>query len=213
MSKQKVLISYAKLRTDALLTKCKEILQSMGGNISFPNPNPAVADYETLIASFEDAILTATTGNKLAVAQRNTLQNEVLLKTKALGQYVNSIAEGKLDMLTSSGFTLGKLPEPRIIGNPTNLQVVQGTNPGSLLSKVPAVAGAITYIHQFAQHPLTENSVWTSATSSRSRYEFEDLEQGKMYWFRVIAIGSNDQKTYSEETSQYVSQRTLNLVA
>ena len=48
---------------------------------------------------------------------------------------------------------------------------------------------------------------------SRVKFEFTGLEQGKKYWFRVAAVGSNGQLVYSTEMAQYVLQRSLTKAA
>ena len=79
--------------------------------------------------------------------------------------------------------------------------------------KTRGYKGVKGFLYQVAPDPLTDKTEWTTVASSRVKYEFDNLEQGKLYWFRIVAIGSNDQLVYSNTVSQYVMQRTQLMAA
>jgi hypothetical protein len=108
-------------------------------------------------------------------------------------------------VLVSSGFTLAKTGQPVApITNPQGLQVENGVNSGEVISSVNAVKGAMAYVHQYTADPITDNSQWISVTSTKRKNVFTGLEPTKIYWFRVAAIGVNEQIAYSEMLSKIV---------
>ena len=96
---------------------------------------------------------------------------------------------------------------------PENLILSQGLNAGSILCSINAVKNATGYLFEATKDPVTENSNWISIPCTRTKCEFEGLEQGEQYWFRVAAVGSNGQVIYSNIVFQFVLQRTLDIAA
>lgn len=205
--KLKALINFRRYTDSDQETMAESILQSMDGNANFPSPTPALPDVQTLLNAYSTSLVNAATRDRNKVAQKNSDRAALEASLTSLGNYVNAVCNGNLLMLTSSGFPVSKLPQPRHIPNPETVIVEQGQAVGSLISRIPAVKGATGYVHQITPHPLTPESEWESFASSRTKYIFENLEQGKKYWFRVAAIGSNDQVATSSEVSQFVMQR------
>jgi hypothetical protein len=147
------------------------------------------------------------------VALKNQYRLELENLMRQLGNYVNTICMGDEAILATSGFELSKQPEPRHITAPENLTLSQGANAGSMMCKVKSVKGASGYLFEATADPITKNSNWISMPSSRTKFEFENLEQGKKYWFRVAAMGSNGQVIYCNEVFQYVLQRSIDAIA
>lgn len=205
--KQKALINFSRNSDSDLETLAESIMQGMTGNASFASPTPTLEDVQALLNSYSTALVNAATRDRNKVAQKNSDRTALEASLTSLGSYVNAVCNGNVVMLTSSGFPVSKLPQPRHIPTPENVIIEQGQEAGTLISKVPAVKGATGYVHQITPHPLTPDSEWEQFATSRTKYIFENLEQGKKYWFRVAAIGSNDQVATSSEVSQFVMQR------
>jgi len=201
MSKsQKAIVDFRKLRAAALIPQCEFIITSMTGNTSFPTPPIPLTEVQALLDSYSAALSAAASRDRNKVALKNELRlqlNEMLTK---LGNYVNLQSDGDITMIISSGFELSKLPQPRYISTPGNVKVKQGVNAGSLVCKIKADKAATSYIHMMSPAGVPE---WTSVTTSRSRYEFTNLEQGKEYSFKVVVIGSNDQTAQSATVNQF----------
>jgi hypothetical protein len=56
---------------------------------------------------------------------------------------------------------------------------------------------AKAYIHQYTTDPLTGDNVWTNQVTTELSYTFTGLKSKEKYWFLVIAIGLNGQKSAS----------------
>ena len=210
---KKVLINYGKGRDADFLVKCREVEKGMTGNAYFPSPVPTIADFSKTVDDFDNAIPNAKTGDRNAVAKKNVLRLNLESMMRDLAMYVNLVSKGDIEKLTSSAFTLSKKPEPTHVPIPEILGVSQGLNPGTLIVKKRSYKGVKGFLYQVAPDPLTDKTEWTTVASSRVKYEFDNLEQGKLYWFRIVAIGSNDQLVYSNTLSQYVIQRTQLMAA
>jgi hypothetical protein len=206
---KKVIVDYSKLRDAELLSFCKIVVQSMDGNANFPAPVPTVEDMRATLADYESALTDAGNHDRQAVSRKNSLKKTTSDQVRQWAMYVNTVSQGNLNMLNSSNFKLAKDREPLWVAVPVIKTVMQGINPGTLVVVVEKDKGAKGYLYQIAEDPVTESTEWESYGDSRTRFEFSNLEQGKKYWLRVIAIGSNGQAVQSSEVAQYVMQRTM----
>ncbi|RTL56072.1 MAG: fibronectin type III domain-containing protein [Sphingobacteriales bacterium] len=184
--------------------KVAHILNSMTGNPAFPAPIPALADVQAALDKYREDLIAAATLDRVAIAKKNQSRAELELLTKQLGMYVMFIAREDVAILTSSGFTLSKQPEPRYITNPGNVTLSNGLSSGELVASVEAVPGAKSYVYQIVATEPTDTTMWESITVTRSKYTFNGLLPGKRYWVRVAAAGRDEQIAYSPVASQYV---------
>jgi hypothetical protein len=150
-----------------------------------------------------NARLAAEGLGKVNVADKNKYRKLLEQWLVALGVWVLFIANGDAATLTSSGYTLTKMPEPQRLDNPGNVSVSNGNSSGKLVASVARPKGSKSFIHQISGELLGESTVGTSNTSSRSRYTFTNLQPGKQYWVRVAAVGSNEQIAYSPVANQF----------
>jgi hypothetical protein len=204
----KALIDFSKNADSNLDVDCKNIYQKMNGNINYPNPIPSMDVIGKLVSNYSDALVAAKSRDKLLVAEKKQSRIDLEAGMGQLGNYVNTVSKGNLPMLASTGFPISKPPVPRIIFAPIIASIEQGINPGVLIVKISSVLTANSYQYFIAPDPLTKDTKWDSVSSGRTQHTFENLEQGKKYWFKVAAIGSYLQIAYSDEVSQYVMQKT-----
>lgn len=186
-----------------LETKAQAILASMTGNLYFPDPVPNIAELQTAITNYSNALIAAASLGRDNVASKNACRKLLVTALVQLAAYVTYAANGNETALISSGFTLAKNPEPRYITNPGSVTLSNGVTAGQLVSSVPRVNGASSYLHEICAEQPTEQTVWTSNASSRSQFVFKGLLPGKKYWVRVGALGSGDQLAYSPVASQF----------
>lgn len=201
---QKINLSFIGYSDSDFLTKGALILTSMTDNPNFPTPTPAIAEVSTAVGNYNEALNAAAGLGRVNVALKNKARKDLEAVLKQLGLYVMSVANGDAAMLTGSGFTLSKMPEPRHITNPGNVTLRNGVTSGELVNAVPTVPGARVYYHEFTDAAPTPETVWVRNQSSRARYVFTGLTPGKQYWVRVAAVGPGEQIAYSTVSSQYV---------
>ena len=202
--KGKIKFSFIRLTDSDLETKAGFILQSMTGNPNFLTPIPTLVDLQTALTIYSSALVNAEDRSRLRIAEKIQARQNLELLLGQLGMYVMYIANGDDVILTSSGFTLANVPEPQTIANPGQVTLSNGVSSGEMLAIVKAVYGAKSYIHQITANPLTDNSVWTNVTSSRSKMRYSNLKAGSKYWVRIAAIGSQNQTSVSPASSMYV---------
>lgn len=191
--------------TDAdFLGKAQYVLSCLIGNVSFPSPVPPLADLSAAIDGFALALVGAAAGTHGLVAAKNERRAELEAVYVQLGMYVMYIANGSVELLVQSGYTVSKDREPIYIGNPGNVTLVNGVTSGELDTSVAAVKGCKLYLYQITDSEPTEDTVWDSHTCSRCKYTFKGLVAGKKYWVRVAATGSGNQIAYSTIGYQFV---------
>lgn len=206
---EKVIVNYSNLRDAELLSFGRVVVQHMEGNGSFPDPVPTILAMKATLTDYETALTNAGNGDRQAISRKNTLKAACAYQLRQWAMYVNTVCQGNPDMLTSSSFKLAKGRQPVILSAPVIKNVLQGKNPDTLTVSVYGEKGVKSYVYQIAEDPITETTEWESYGDSRTKFEFSNLIQGKKYWIRVIAIGSNGQAIQSSEVAQYVMQRTM----
>ena len=202
--KAKIKFSFSRYTDSELETKAEFILQSMTGNPNFPNPIPTLADLQIALTVYSAALVNAENRSNQTVVDKNQARLVLEGLLGQLAMYVMYLANGDISILTSSGFSTTKVPEPKIIDNPGQVTLTNGKSTGELISYVKAVDGAKSYSHQITTGPVTAASVWTNVTSSRSKMLFTDLQPGKLYCVRIEAVGSQNQTALSPVSSMFV---------
>lgn len=203
MKMQKINTSFSIYADANLEQKAQYILGQMTGNGAFDSPVPPLPVVSDAVETYSLALVAAAGLDRTKVAFKNEARQSLETLLGKLGMYVMNVALGNVAVLTSSGFTLRKANEPVYIGNPGNVTIANGVTSGELIVSVASVAGAKSYLHQVSTVPPADNTQWVSASSSRSKYTYSELEPGKQYWFRVIAIGARQQQTSSPVATQF----------
>jgi hypothetical protein len=202
MKKQKINLSYRSYSDSAFLNKAGHIVSSMTNNIYFSNPVPPLADVQDALDAYSTALVAAADLGRVNVANKNKAR-EVLEKLLAqLGMYVMYVANGDVLILTSSGYTLSKSPEPRYIENPGNVTLTNGITSGEIIGAVKNVATS-GYTFEITDTLPTEETIWLSTPSSKSQFTFKNLVAGKQYWIRVAALGKRSQVAYSTVATMF----------
>ena len=204
MRLQKICLSFRPFSDSDFQTKAIFILTSMTGNPSFSDPIPTLAEVQTAVGNYSSALSAAAGLGLINVAQKNKARRELEALLQQLGMYVMYVANGDAAILTSSGYTLTKMPEPSYISNPGNVTLKNGVTSGELVDSVPQVNAARVYFHEICDTAPTETTTWTRYQSSKARFVFTGLTPGKQYWVRVAAVGTGEQIAYSTVATQFV---------
>lgn len=199
----RALIGLSKFTDASIVPFVEFILVSLTGNAFFPSPFPVLETVQDVLTDYKAALIEAGSRDRNKIAVKNQLRAQLNDLVKQLGYYVNNIANGDYTMIVSSGFPVSKQPEPRVVAVPDAPVIMPGKNPGTLVSKVKACSGATGYVHYLTQAPLTENSEWLTSATTRTVFEFTNLQPGTQYIAKVAAIGSNNQVVFSITVSQF----------
>lgn len=204
MFTQKISTGFSKYSDSAFEAKATDINAAMKGNVNFPNPNPDMSVVQAALDKYSADRVAASTGNHAAVVAKNSSRKALEILLAQLGVWIMSEAKGDVDKLATCGFTFTKKPEPRHIGKPGNVTIVNGLSSGQLIVSLPAVRGSGGYQFEITDVPPTDKTVWSSYVASSSKYTFKNLQPGKQYWIRVVVTGARQQVQYSDVVSKFV---------
>ncbi len=196
---------FEKLSDADLEVRSNNIENSMNGNPNFTTPVPAITVLQDGIATFTEALAIAKTGSPYDKAVKNQKRQDLIEVLHALGNYVLFTSNGDTVIAKSSGYTIAKEPSPAPeLVAASNQKLEDGANAGELRFSFDKVANAKSYMYQYTPDPITESSNWQSEVGTVRKVSFSNLESGKKYWCRVMAIGINGQGVYSEPISRIV---------
>ena len=205
MSVCRILNSFERYSDSELTVSYQRILTAMKGNPYFLTPTPTIEEAESLKVEFDGSLTAAQSGDRLKIAIKNEVRGKVIGLLHRWARYVEMIANGNRAIMLSSGFEVSKERTTSVqLEQPQNLTVIDGKNPGELIAYCDGVAGAKSLIFQYTTDPLSESSVWNNEPTTKSEVTFKNMKSGQKYWFRVVAVGSNDQRTVSIVVSRIV---------
>jgi hypothetical protein len=205
MKTSKLIRDYSKLSDANLDFKAQMIGISLNTNPNFPTTDPTLTEFAAVKAAFTTALQNSANGDRMAVAVKNQAREELLTTMRNLATNIESQAQGDRAKLASSGFELASENEsaPPLAG-PTNFKITDGLNPGELKLSVKGVPQAVSYLHEYTEDPLTEDSRWISKVSTSREHTFADIRSGLRVHARVAVIGRKGQEVYSNVLSRVV---------
>ena len=186
------------LNATQVAAKADYVVSKMNGNISFPTPTPTMLVLTAATDKLRDFISSAGSGAHEAIADRD-LQASVVRKLMAtLVQYVNLTSGSDLEVALSSGFEQVRKPEPAILGTPENVRSRPSAYKGCVDTRWNKVPSARMY-QMYMCEGDPETGKWTAVgTSSRADRRVSGLDSGKLYSFRVAALGAAGEGPLSE---------------
>ena len=176
-----------------LANKANQIHTAMDGNANFATPIPGLP----VLRSAIDALVTDMDlgkGSTYESALKNEKRNDLIDVLHSLGRYVDFTANGDAVIILSAGYSVTKpyAPKPPIEAV-TNLQLKDGPNTGEVALSFKRSVNAVGYLNQFTPDPITAASIWESQPGTTSKVTITNLQSGTAYWFRVVALGVNNQ--------------------
>lgn len=201
---ERVLMNFNRYSDGDFESKTHTIIANMTGNAYFPTPVPTVADVTTAANDYSNALIEAKTGNRSAIAEKNSKRDELTGLLRIWANMVNYSANGDVVKLLTSGFDLSKESTPVIITKPENLSIENGISSGELKVSVNAVKGAVSYLHEYTTDETLAPGSWVSTASSSCKILFSNLVPGSKYYCRVGVVGRKGQMVYSDAVSRIV---------
>lgn len=179
-----------------LISFSYDVKTGMTGNPVYNAPPAALGTLEKVLPEYQGAISGARGGDEEMRFNRIAKRAEVIALLTELAAYVTAICNGDPAKLVSSGFKLRKARGATALSSIQELKVTID-RAGEAVTQVKRVAGAKAYIHQYTTDPLTGDNVWINHVTTEPSYTFAGLKSKEKYWFQVIAIGLNGQKSPS----------------
>jgi len=189
----RAMLGLTRLTNQEFLIQLIRIRDGMKGNPNFLYPPLDLAKFEEAVQAFSNAMTTALDGGKKAIAERNTRRQIVASMAQQLGHYVSHNCNGEMDKFLSSGFqpmSATRTP-PGPLDQPKIAKVKHGKS-GELLVYPAPVKGA--YRYEFGHALTDENRIpgeWIirPLTSARAAISIDGLIPGRVYAFRIRALG------------------------
>lgn len=205
MKSTRLVKDYSRLSEANLDFKAQMVVINLTSNPNFPATTPSIADFTLLKQAYTQALQDSAEGSKTAIAIKNQTKEELLIAMRNLATNIESLAQGDRAKMVSSGFDLagdGENVPP--LGGPINFVLSDGLNPGELKLSVKAVQQAVSYVHEYTEGPVTEDSKWISKISTSREHTFTGVRSGVRVYGRVAAIGRKGQQAYSTVLTRVV---------
>lgn len=179
MKRARIIISFRRYSDTDLDNKTQTILAAMKGNKNYPNPTPTLAEIESALKTYSDALVATDGGGRLKIIQKNNARKilEALLRT--LGIYVTMVANGDREMLAGCGFDLQSEPSKPNVTAPQAIEIILSTTPGEIEVKVTPVKYFRIFHYEYTLDPVSDNSVWTIEANTSRRHIIKDCNLEK----------------------------------
>ncbi|WP_320167864.1 fibronectin type III domain-containing protein [Mangrovibacterium marinum] len=186
-----------------LLVKASDVIKGVTNNSNFPTPSPALDEVEAARVAYRDALAAANGGSHEAVAEKNEKRKALEVLMHDLAVYVNQTGKGDEKILLSSGFDLSKKAEPAgPLDAPENVQVHPAKSKGSVEVSCNRVSHASSYSVEYRN--LTTPNGTATAFATKPKVLITGLTSGNQYAFRVLAVGTDPQRNWSDEVNSFV---------
>jgi hypothetical protein len=202
MKKVDINTSFSKYNDPELVLKAMLIFNSMTGNLNFATPEPTLAEVKAAADALDAAIVEAKeAATKTKILARENKREVLTGLLKRLSLYVKLTALDDAEVLASSGFSLGKTPEPvGVLAKPQNF-TVEAVQVGTVKLSIKAINGANSYQYE---NRKKGTEAWDVLVDTKSKVTLTGLESGTLYEFRVTGIGTAAQRVYSDVLSSFV---------
>lgn len=198
-----IVTSYVTRQGEVSITAYR-VADKMWNNPNFPKPPAALAKLKKLLPDYRDSLANALGRDIEMVAKKNEIKTTIINLLQELVDYVTAISKGDKGIMLSSGFEISEETGNKGVLAKVNELEVDVDLPGIATTRVKNARGARAYIHQYTTEPPTPKTIWVSEGCGLSRYTFKGLASEKRYWFRVVAIGSGMQRTFSPVVSKVI---------
>jgi len=205
-TRPRVLVSFDRAADNPLKAFADTIHLGLTGNPAFPNPPVSLADLQTAITDFSDALVAQEQGGTLATAVKKAKRAALVALLRKLAGYVEDNCNGSLTALLSSGFTAVSTSRAQTpVAVPFILRLLNG-HTGQLLVKLrEPIAHAKCYELRYAALGAdgTPGPWQIGDLCSNSRaLALNGLTPGTTYNVQIRAIGgSTGQSDWSPLTS------------
>ena len=202
MQKQKLITDFTKYTDKELDEKVSQIIEALTTEPAityFPTPQPAITVVEDKLEVYSDALANIGKGT-LSTGAKNLAREDLETTMSSLGFYLEQASGGSLVKKLSTRFDLSKIRTPKgELPAPDNV-TLEPSRKGKLEGRCEPVDGARSYnwyIRQVGQE------VWKDFSTTKARILFEDLESGKEYEMKVVAVGSNPVRNFSKVVTSF----------
>lgn len=187
-----VILGLFGLTSKALVEKGRNCVDMLTGNASFTLPAgllTRITDACNVLEQANEEVLFY--GGKVNYQAKRVAEVALADLIRELAGYVQGQSGGDASKILSAGFDYRKKGQPvEKIEMVKNLRFEPTEVSGSADLRWNPDADALNYqVYMNRVGPAQEDTWELVGTPSRARYMVSNLEPGKAYWFRVVAIG------------------------
>lgn len=189
MKKTKSLISFRRFKDLEFAEISQTVINKIPDNAYYPNPTPALDILQAALRDYTESLSKSKFGSKEDTAVKNEKRYILEKHLSNLSNYVNSIADGNIAKLESTGFPLSNPPQKiGILSAPAFIKITEGENPGEVYFNISLIKKASSYKVLYAQVPAPDKNIeWREKLSSSHTGWISGLESGKKYSFKATA--------------------------
>lgn len=205
MQKRYAMTGFSKIPDDELATLGLTVITAMTANPNFETPVPALADVQLVVDDFHEKLSATRKGSPLNTSEKNYSRQTVEGELKKLAFYVNTVADGELHIVLSSGFPARKLRSSLDIpAVPERLHLSDTQQSGQLRLAFDSVKHAWEYEYTYATEVgVNGEPLWgdvLTTTDSRNNV-IAPLEAGSICRVRVRSRNGKGLSDWSESIS------------
>ncbi|MCH2215525.1 MAG: fibronectin type III domain-containing protein [Flavobacteriales bacterium] len=188
----KVKIGLRGLNPNEKVEKAQRVASGMSESTVYSKNRKLIEELISAQIALSKAIEMAEYGDRRAIAARNLCVKNLDAKLRQAASYVEAFSNGNREEVEKSGFELRKRNnQPKPLANPDNFRIKRTDNEGELILSWSPVKNSKNYLVQSCTNESEKDRNWmTISYSTKSRCLVDNLEPGKRYYFRVLAIGA-----------------------
>lgn len=182
-----------------LVPKAQGLHDGLDGNAAFPNPLPPLAEFQTIIDELAAAnAAVEANGGKAEHTAKRVSEQRVRGAIKSLAAYVQNVSGGDATLIKSTNFEVAKRGKPYgELNPPAKLLSVFTTTTGRVALRWKREAGCDLH-HVFMSTSADPYNWQLIGSTTKSRFDANDLQPGTFYYFAVSAIGAAGESSKCE---------------
>lgn len=217
MSKQrKIKRDYHKLSPGKAVTFFKKVEHGLTDNENFPESSWGAntttrAQYATAVERFDAVFTKALNGDRLWVAERNTIQEEIVVMLDEIASHLEAVSVRNPDALLTSGFNViqerRSANRTRIpLSASTDFKVVNVDHRGRALGSSSPIAGAYNHeVHANYKDPSNEEDwIHKGIFADPAEMLITNVGTGNVY-FRMRSHGPEGPGPWSTTVSTFIT--------
>jgi len=197
-----VKLGLAELTIEEKIQLVANLDKALTDNANFTTPNPTLVSLKAAAEDLEKKTASAAEIRKqsqIATLAQDDAEDELDAQLTTLGSYVETTSGGDEAKILSAGLAVKTAATPAgPLSAPGPVSATTGDDAGEADLLWPRLAGAKSFVIQYATDPNAADGDWKFATTStKSSATVTGLIPGTRYWFRIAATGTAGQSPWS----------------
>ena len=206
----KVKLELSTLTNEEIIAFAETIIAGMTGNANFTTPNPSIVDLTAAKTTAQSKLNNAN--NRRQQSENATIQaNNAIAELKIIltqeGSYVDNVANGDPDIITSANMPIRDERSPKPTpAKVSDVSLTQGDDEGEVdIHWHPQLKVVVSYSIRYTYGDINTPS-WQNAPESptKSKYTLAGLTKGQQVWIEVAGNNAQGKGGWSDPAVIYV---------